>query len=225
MKTVLSALAASMLVLSFSMPVSAAGKQSKPKATVVEKETGPVGFGPLKIGMTKSAVEALTSGDVYLASPLELAPVKNAEPDPTKERYSSTLMTPVSTTPVKISLTFVNGALSFLSMSATEQNSVITKLSSQVQEKYGEGSFSDNTRDEQCLYRNGANFTIKNGDAARMWSQQGSGGTTIQTTFRRALMDMCPSNLRYDGITKMTLEMLSIEELQQAKQPAAKNLF
>lgn len=227
MKKLFAATALAMLALGVSVPAAGAGKQAKPKQVQTEKETGPVGFGPIRMGMSKSDVDALTSGDVYLASPLSPDNRKYSDQPDGLDRFESKLKTPLSAALVKAVFTFKDDALIFMYLSASDQNSVISDLSEQVRAKYGDGTFSDSTQDEPCIYRNGASFSVKKGDQKRTWSQKSGRDGEIRTSFVRSRMDMCPVNLRWDTITNITLEMLSIEAIQASKPaaPAAKNLF
>lgn len=225
MKSLLfSAAATSFLIFSGQLPAAAAGKSAVPRApTIVKKETGPIGIGPLTLGMSKAEVEALNSGDVYVASRLHRSFNKNSEQIPGVERYVSKLVTPISTTPISLSLVFKDSSLVSISAFARQEDSVITTLAAQVLAKYGEGALSDSSHAKPCERINGETIAAKNGEISRVWERESVGTPTIQTTFKRAHMDTCPANQHVNEAVAITLEFLTIEAIQNAKTAFGKN--
>ncbi|WP_162989525.1 hypothetical protein [Comamonas sp. lk] len=215
MKTLLSAVAVAAILVSPGQALAGATeKVAIPRANVVEKETGPVGVGPLKLGMSKADVEAQNFGEMYLASRLLRSFNKNSEQVPGVERYVSKLGTSFSSSPIDLSLVFKNGALTTITVFARRQSSVITTLAAQVLSKFGEGKFSDSTYETPCGFLNGETLFAKTGDVNQVWKTKGVDHKTIQTTFTRARLDTCSARLHGDELIGVTLEYLTVELLQ-----------
>ncbi|CAM4401518.1 hypothetical protein COAQ111491_22015 [Comamonas aquatilis] len=211
MKTLLSAVAVTLVLLG-QAPAVAAGKAAtlKPNA---ENETGPVGIGPLKLGMSKAEVEALTHGDVYLAARMHRTFNRNSDQDPGVERYVSKLVTPLSSSPIDLSLAFKDGVLNAISVFARGRSSVVSTLVAQVVAKFGEGSFSNSTYEIPCGFLNGEKLSAQNGDVTQAWTTKSGDNKTIQTTFTRARMDICSARWHGDSVIGVTLEHLTFKSL------------
>ncbi|TCG02883.1 hypothetical protein BZM27_52555 [Paraburkholderia steynii] len=50
-------------------------------------------------------------------------------------------------------------------------DSQFEQVKSQLVAKYGAGKLDDGMKDEQCLYRNGANFKVTSGTKTTQWRQ------------------------------------------------------
>lgn len=218
MKTLLRAVSVTAILLVLGQaPTLAVGKAAVPKGKFVEKEADPAGIGSLKLGMSKAEVEALTFGDLYIASRFLPTCGKKSKNIPGAERYVSKLVTPFSPSPMDLSLVFKDGALISISVFSRRQSSVVTTLAAQVMSKFGEGVFSDSTYEIPCGFQNGEKLLAKNGDVTQVWTNKGTNHTTIQTTFTRARLDSCNARRQGDELIGVTLEHLTVELLQSAK--------
>jgi hypothetical protein len=196
----------STLTLGASAEVKPAGKKptaikaspaAAAKAATVEeaKPTGPVGFGPVKVDMGKEELEALTASDgVYLSGPLTPKEEKHGKPPEGTVRYEASVTTPLSPSPVKANFTFQDGKLRYFSMELHEITFEFAQK--QIAEKYGAGQVKDEQKEEQCIYKNGANFKLINGIKDVTWRQAISATDQITTSATDMRMAMCPSSLR-----------------------------
>lgn len=160
--------------------------------------TGPISFGALRIGMSKEAVEALKESDgVYLTGPFALFDPKSPLP-PGLKMYSVPIMTPLSTKPVDMLLSFMDGNLTIIDFSLQEISP--SGLKAQIAQKYGLGKVDDKRKEEQCIYRNGNNFKITNGYMITSWVEPLSATESIETYVLEDISASCPMDLKHDSI-------------------------
>jgi hypothetical protein len=172
---------------------------------------GPVGLGDLKLGMTKSQVEAL-NGQVRLSSGLTEEVYEDDKPDPNSKILKGTLANPL-TGESEVTLSFYYGKLIMIYLNLDDERQE-KAASSLMSSKYGPPKILDQTTEEQCIYGNGANFRIKKGIFLRFWSQQSAslnvlGGSTVSTRIMSNTLFGCPANLRY-SLGQRVIRVLSM---------------
>lgn len=210
----------------------ASKKERSAKAVLVEavksvpvevaKPTGPVGFGPIKIDMTKEELETLTATDsTYLASPLTVKEEKYAKPKEGVIRYDAQLKIPQSPTPIKGMFTFEEGKLRAFIMEV--HGITFEFMQKQIAEKYGAGEVKDQQKEEQCIYKNGSNFKLINGDKTVSWHQNISPTEQITTSALDMQMATCPSSLR-DPMYSMKTKWIAFER-GPIKRESKTNMF
>lgn len=186
------------------------------------KATGPNGFGPVKIDMSKDALEALTPNDgVYLSS--ALAPKEkrgDAQPDGTVS-YTGKMTTPLSPTPIDTEFTFHDGKLSFFSMDLRE--TAFDFAQKQIADKYGAGEVKGDLKEKQCIYENGSNFKVLDGLKIATWRHAISTTEQIVTSATDMQMASCPSSLD-DPLNSMKKKWVSFERAP-IKSENKENLF
>ena len=171
-----------------------------PSPQIIEMQTGPVGIGPLKIGMTVDQINALSVSDgVYLLSGMQLsAPV---DPEMLKrlgvklapvvgERYEGDLVVPFSENPVKSKLIIYEGKLASVYV-RLDGKGLTDKVTDQITDKYGSGKVDDRLEEELCIYKNGANYKLKSGAYYNNWSQSVSSGPEIKTKIGYYHIQIC----------------------------------
>lgn len=190
------------------------------------KPTGPTGLGLLKIGMTKTQVEALQASDgIYLTN--AMTPYVNERYTPVDgvDKFNTYLQTPLSTTAFKSVLTFEAGKLSSIYINFDDANNVLEQVTSQISEKYGAGVINSDRKEEQCIYKNGANFKITKGTITTMWTESLSQNERIETITNDWLFDMCPSNLRYGSVGASKMTSITIQKRTVSPADKSKNIF
>ena len=159
---------------------------------------GPVGVGKIEIGISRTAVEGLAVDDgVYLKSPLTPYQNKYYEPKPGEDKFDTMLITPFSTDPLKSVLTFSDGILKSIYINLGESSRVIDQVKDLITAKYGEPKVDNSVKEEQCVYKGGANFKISSGTIRNSWAQDRPNAEPISTSLSDTVIDTCPSNLRY----------------------------
>jgi hypothetical protein len=202
----------------------------KNKETIVEKYNsdfslgkGPIGFGSIKIGMTKESIDALKLSDgVFLDSPMIIYKELNDRSKAGVENFTGSVITPLSEKFIKTIFAFEENKLIAFTFNFDKSNSFIDKINSQISEKYGPGETNDQRKDEQCIYKNGANFKINTGIISTNWSEKISITEVIETSTTTMTIESCPNSLsdRKSGVRK--IEVMSIRKSSKEKQ---KNLF
>ena len=125
---------------------------------------GPLGIGDLKIGMSRTEVEAIShNAAVHLAEPMSAYVYKNSTPTPGEDLFNTKLTTPWSDTPLKATLTFSNDTLIGVSVTLSDSTGMADEIRKHIAAKYGDPQVDDTMKEEQCVYRNGANFKVKSG--------------------------------------------------------------
>ncbi|CAD6536179.1 hypothetical protein LMG27952_03115 [Paraburkholderia hiiakae] len=176
--------------------------------------TGPVGIGALKIGMTQSAVEALTAADgIYAVEPLAVDTQQNATAGDGAARYTTRMMTPLDASKSsRVRLTFRDDKLSGFSIEIDD--SPFDQALAQLSSKYGSGEFSDDRKDEQCVYRNGANFKVNSGSVTHRWTQRISDREQIKAAAVAYTIAFCPPSLSGPSLDPTTAHFISISDVQ-----------
>lgn len=204
------------------------------------ESAGPSGLGSLKIGMTKEAIEALQASDgAYLSEPMvKYVPqhhpliAKYRPPIPEGvDQYKVSIVSPLSDLPLKSELTLDHGKLSHLNVIIEESSDplLFDKIKKQVAEKYGTGTQEDTRKEEQCIYKNGANFKVMSGQITTRWIEKLSPTQTIHTSLIETLIESCPTSLRYgrDQIKSknLSIRLVDSEAEAKAKKNDQPNLF
>ncbi|GAA5181228.1 hypothetical protein GCM10025771_27680 [Niveibacterium umoris] len=197
-----------------------ATKVEQPKA-VARTPTGPVGFGALKIGMTKDAVEALNEADgIYLAGPLVPDVSKEGLPE-NKAKFKTSVASPLNAKPMEASLTFENGKLSRLSLTVDDRKERVKAL---ISEKYGAGKVQDTREEKQCAYRNGAVLKATSGYIKTTWVEPISETEQVEAGLSELTMETCPGSLKYE-MFRFATASLTIERVPMNDKNNAANLF
>lgn len=184
--------------------------------------TGPVGFGPIKLGMTQPELESLQAdGGTYLQSPL--TPYESKEPPKDGEiKLKSLVHTPLQAQPLEMIFTFTEGSLTNLYITLEEV--AFDKVKAQVTEKYGAGKVEDTRKEERCLYRNGANFTVTSGQLLVQWYEPVSDAEKVEARLSDFSVGVCPSNLKH-GLFSTRLMSLSLRKVPATSETKPANLF
>lgn len=187
---------------------------------------GPTGLGTIKLGMSKEEIEAIpASEDVRLEGTMTPYQYKNQAPKPGVEKFDAALVTPLTTAPLKAVLTFEEGRLTGLYVSIDDASGLLERLAKHISERYGPGKVEDSRKEEQCIYKNGANFKLTSGVVRTQWTEEAGTTERIETSLSDIVVDVCPSNLRYGGIGAVKLKSLNIQKVKSAQEPKSKNLF
>jgi len=196
-------------------------------AKPVKVPTGPNSFGPLKIGMTKEAVEGLAEKDgIYLATPMSPYVYKYSSATEGIDKFDTKLNSPLTNQPLDAVLSFRENALQTIYISFKESVTVFEKVKEQISEKYGVGKQENTRKEEQCIYKNGANFKITTGMISQTWVDIISQSEQFETKLSDYLYSSCPSNLRYGSVDEINLRSLTIEKKTVTPiAPKAANLF
>lgn len=193
----------------------------KPYQEPPPKPTGPVGLGPIKVGMQMDEVTQLQEADgVYLAEPLSAYDNKYYTPKPGVDKYSAKIRIPNTSKPLESILTFSGNQLTELYVSFESSSNLYDKMNEQISDKYNKGLVKDGLKEEQCIYKNGANFKITTGVVTTTWMQSLSASEAIETRLAIIKFDMCPSNLRYGsvgGTESKTLTIRKVEKVVESK--------
>ena len=178
---------------------------------------GPVGIGQLEIGMPRAAVEGLSVDDgVHLSSPLTPYQNKYYEPRPGEDRFDAMLMTPFSKEPLKSVLTFSDGNLKSIYIDLGDSSRIVDQVKELITAKYGEPKIENSMKEDQCIYKGGANFKVSSGSIRNLWSQDRANAEPISTSLSDTIIDTCPSNLRY-AMGAIKSRSLTIGVAQPAK--------
>ncbi|RAR51658.1 hypothetical protein C7401_13618 [Paraburkholderia unamae] len=191
---------------------SAENQPHEKKATPANRSaaTGPQGFGAIKIGMTREALEQLKEGDgVYLVAPLT-AEASNEPLPPGASKFATRIMTPFDGGAIEATFTIVSDVVTGMSLKLSE--SAFEMAKSQIAAKYGRGKLADTRKAEDCLYRNGAHFKVKSGFVANFWRQSLSPTDQITTSAVEFLIDLCPSSLADDRTPPTIERYISVEK-------------
>jgi len=187
---------------------------------------GPEGFGSIKIGMTKEAIEGIpTTEEIHFVSALQPHETKYSKPTPGVDRFKALLATPFTKEPLEIILAFEGDVLTNLYISLEKLPSLFEQMKTQISEKYGEPAVTNTMKEEQCIYRGGANFKLMNGGMIYRWQQASPSAGTIQTSLLSHEINICPSNLRYGSIGPTKLMSLNIGVLKAKPESKATNPF
>ena len=186
---------------------------------------GPTGFSALKLGMTKETIESLqVSQGVHLNSPMTAYQYKNGAPKEGVDKFNARLATPLSSEPVDAVLTFESSQLTELYINIPESSNILERIKAQITEKYGAGKEENTMKEEQCIYKNGANFKLSSGALSTTWTETSSRTELIETNLSDIVIATCPSNLRY-SIGPVKLRSINIRKIKPSTELKSKNLF
>lgn len=189
--------------------------------------TGPNGFGSIKIGMSKEALEQLTDKDgVYLSSPLTPYVYKYGSPVEGIDKFDGKITTPLSTQSISGVFSFQSNELRSFYVNFEGIPGGYERAKGQISEKYGPGKEVNDRKEEQCIYKNGSNFKVTTGSIKFTWVDEISKDERIETSMDDWILSSCPSNLRYGGVTETGIKSMTIQKLQNSKGSSkATNLF
>ena len=187
---------------------------------------GPIGFGGLKLGMTKAQVEALPDSEpVRVALPMTPVQHKKTAPVANVDIFDAQLVTPLDSSPIKATLTFKEGRLTNISAELSNSSNVLERLSKQISDKYGQGDIEDNRKEKQCTYGNGATFKIKSGSVHTIWTSSPIEGGSAVTALRHLHIEQCPAELGTGALPSIQIRTMSITLTDPLKANKNKNLF
>jgi len=148
--------------------------------------------------MSKDTVEALTANDdVYLSTPMTPYEHKNSTPIPGEDKFNTLLVSPISSKPLKTVLTFSGNSLKSIYITLEDASRMLDEVKELITSKYGEPKVENSMKEEQCLYKNGANFKLSSGAIRYQWTQERPTAEKVEATLSDIVVDTCPSNLRY----------------------------
>lgn len=186
---------------------------------------GPTGFGPLKLGMTKEAIESLQASEgIYLSSSMTPYQYKSSAPKEGVDKFNALLITPLSSESVNAVLTFELSQLTELYMTLPSSSNMLERIKAQITEKYGVGKVEDTMEEEQCIYKNGANFKLSSGVISTTWTETSSQADQVEARLSDIVLATCPSSLRYD-MHPIKLKSLTIRKIKPSAETKPKNLF
>lgn len=186
------------------------------------KPTGPTGFGPIKLGMTKEAIEALKESDgTYPLRQLFVAESTQPQPEGTT-MYKAPVRTPLGNVPINMVFTFSGEQLSKLVFLL--EDPYLERVKSQIAEKYGPGRIDNGIKEEQCIYRNGGNFNISAGTRITQWLEPATPTEQIETEVKEVVIDACPTNLGFGRLGPTKVQTMVIRRVP-ATEVAKTNLF
>ena len=187
---------------------------------------GPTGLGSLQIGMSKSAVENLqVTNGVHLTSAMTPYDYKNTPPSPGEEIFDTFISTPLDSKPLKAVLTFKNSILISINLTINPSTNTLETVKNQIKEKYGTGKIDDSRKEEQCIYKNGANFKIMSGSIYTTWIEELSQTEQIKTTLIDVSIETCPSNLRTDRTDPIKIQSLIFRKVKNIVEDQPRNIF
>lgn len=186
---------------------------------------GPKGYGPLTLGMTREEIQALRAADtVYLNEPMTPYQYKHIQPKHGEEMFDALIITPLSQNPLKAVLTFESGKLISLWVMLEKSSTMLKTVNTQITSKYGSGNIRDNRTEEQCIYKNGANFKINSGAIYTEWIEPVSPTDRIETSLADVSFEACPSDLSFT-FGSIQIKSLAIRRLPNDATEKSKNLF
>lgn len=112
-----------------------------------------------------------------------------------------------------------------MSVSLDPSTNILERIAAQIVEKYGAGKVEDTRKEEQCIYKNGANFKVMSGAVFTDWSEEFSAKERVETRLTDVSMESCPSNLRTGGIGPVKIRALSFRKVQSSGESKPRNLF
>jgi hypothetical protein len=136
------------------------------------------------------------------------------------------LKSPLAIEPVKTTMVFdADGALTYFSVDLSE--AVLEGVEKQLVNKYGAAKVEEKSDEEQCIYKNGANFKLPNKERKATWTTPYKESAQVETTISLLVKSFCPDNLRYASIGPIKLTHLSFsrKDPKPAAEPPKKDLF
>lgn len=182
---------------------------------------GPVGLGYLKMGMSKGAIEqGDEKGAIKLLEPLQEVKLSSTSPI-ADAYYTAPALLPFSTEPVKLNLGFKDGTLSLINVGIPDE-AMESKIREELEGKYGPPTIDDRRKDEQCIYKNGTNFTLKSGVFSVGWKDEESSTTTALNLVH---FQSCPYSLSSVEVKTQPSRSLSIQRKPSPTQRPSSGLF
>jgi hypothetical protein len=177
--------------------------------------------------MSRDAIVQLTDKDgVYLSSPMTPYIYRYGGQVEGVDQFDAKITTPLSVQPFSIILAFKGDELISLNISFERVSSAYDRSKAQITEKFGPGKENNNRKDEQCIYRNGANFKVTSGSILSTWVDEVSVDSRIETRMSDWISNTCPSSLRSISVGEVGVKSISIRKVQNSKEAEkAKNLF
>lgn len=137
----------------------------------------PLGLGPIRLGMTKEAFDALPrEGEVTLSSKL-VEDKARTRPDIEELWFNALLRSPLTKKPSKVTLAFSMGVLTFLSLDLDASG--LDEAESRLKAKYGAPKVTVKDSEEQCSHRNGANLKLSSETRRANWDDTAIDGVPI----------------------------------------------
>lgn len=175
--------------------------------------------------MSKSSLEALSAQDsYYLKAPL--VDYKYAEEKDKVEgvnKFQGSTFHPFNKEPIESSFTFKNDVLTGMSFDFKKDEALFNQLKTMVEKKYGKPMVKSDLKDEQCIYKNGANFSVKSGAETFKWAEKvtNEAGEEVVTDFTNFVFASCPSRLD-ETLIKINMLLFSISKNKvEAPKPSA----
>lgn len=189
-------------------------------ASATAVASGPIGVGPLQIGLTQAQVEALpATGGIHLAEPLGPYVPPGGRPvelKPGEERFAAKVQTPWDGAPLDSSLTFTNGSLSSIYIKLNDSEALMKRVADQIAEKFGAAKVVDDTKVERCPSYGGGSTEIESGSLSHRWSVV-QGQKEIRTSVSSYVLESCLS--RSYGQARSVLTSLSIWTVDAVANP------
>ena len=182
----------------------------------------PTGFGPLQLGMTKQAVEALPSqGDAFLTAPLVEKENSSKGMHP---RFVSRLQSPLSEEPAEVTLSFGDGKLFFITIEL-EQHS-LRAAEDQLTAKYGPPIVAEKTEFKKCVYQDGTSRMFDETRRDATWKGLAEDGRLVTVTSISRIDGLCLTHPADEASSYFKAFMLVIgKDIPDSPEPPKKNLF
>lgn len=179
---------------------------------------GPVGFGEIKIGMSKAAVEALPPSDpIRLISELTPLVVPGVTLNEGETRWEGQVSTPYGAD-LPMTLTFRGQQLINIKLSFDDLPPVFGQVLHQITTKYGPPQLDDARKEERCKHRLADGSKIMSGNVLRKWTQdavQGGVPVSVGTILLYVEGSKCPNGPRDTDTAVLKMRWLEIGELRQ----------
>lgn len=175
--------------------------------TPVALAGGPKGIGDLKLEMTKSEVEALSteSGtNIQILGPLQLVPPQKAfgaaqrfsPVHVTSNTYEGRVQLPQWRTPLPIKLSFKADQLVALAIDLPADRVLAQSLRDAIAAKHGEGELTDNDMTEkECAYPNGVTYKVRLGGRVEQWLEPHTEWTRVETHMWELALGSCTGTM------------------------------
>lgn len=191
-------------------------------ATSLANAAGPVGFGEIKIGMTKAAVEALPESEaIRLTAELVPLVIPGAALGEGETLWSGQVSTPYGTA-LPVRLTFRGQQLTNINLSFNDLPSVFSQVLQQITTRYGPPLLEDARKDERCRRPHADGSKIMSGNIFRRWIQdavQGGEPVQVRTLLVYVEGNRCPSGPLDKDTAVIKMRFLNIGEFHQAAKP------
>ena len=116
-------------------------------------------------------------------------------------------------------------ALDKINLTINPSTNTLETVKNQIKEKYGTGKIDDSRKEEQCIYKNGANFKIMSGSIYTTWIEELPQTEQIKTTLMDVSIETCPSNLRAGGTDPIKIQSLIFRKVKNIVEDQPRNIF